>query len=255
MLGNAVKNIKFIQATLAREFRTVSMIKALCLVLLPGIFAFSAKFFGWDPMPSWAWLIVTIVLGLGVIIFIVANRARQIEEPKLAVVCGNSRIFRQIIYPYKVERSSTEIRIGVTNISALKVDNVELILANAISLDGKEAHDINMNIREDNSLGASKVSINGYVTKYYHIATFIHPATLEELKTEELMAVVLDNEPFPDTHISIGGRAPKLERGKEYRLKINVSGDTSPNCRVYFRIGVTEKGELIFKPEEELCQK
>lgn len=197
---------------------------------------------GLAPWPKWIWMNVAIFLIVLCLLFSIARRARILEEPKLAIQYGNDRIYLREVNcdtRYKTQ----EINIAVTNLSAIKISNVEIKLANIVSLDGKETFDIDMILQENNSMGRD-VSLNPFSTKYFALALF------NKISNQNINYPSNSDIPIPkETCITIGGNAPVILKGNQYRIKLKVSGDVSRETKAYFNIGITENETLTFEPE------
>jgi hypothetical protein len=167
--------------------------------------------------------------------------------PKLNLIYGTDRIFRTEAR-YNSAIKTTEIRIGVHNVSSVPVNNVEVILANITSEDCSDVFDVNRPIKEDNSHGVVPININGKDTKYYMVVSHDKPVDPAELDMPEYTAVRMSKRGVPpDPKFIIGGIKIPILEGKLYRLKIRVSGSNSPAEQCYFFMQVDSNGDITFE--------
>ncbi len=85
MVKELWKDCKYITRIVSQQFKTVVSIKVTLIPILAGLGSFLAAYFSFLSIPDWVWISVTFFTTLLCILFLMARKARTIEEPKITV--------------------------------------------------------------------------------------------------------------------------------------------------------------------------
>jgi hypothetical protein len=186
--------------------------------------------------PTWVWALITFSIAILAIFRGIAQRGYTLEKasiPKLELVFAQGGIwFKQFL---EGDYQTSEIRIGIKNDSDTIVKGVEFILANVRSAMGEDNHDVARALLSEDSRNA-RVDINPGEIKYFLVA-----------KTRQLL-VGLDELAIIFLGPFQSGEKIKIASQIKYRLKMRVSGESSPARDYLFRLEINEKGKLLFSP-------
>jgi hypothetical protein len=179
-----MKTLKYISKTLLRELRTISFIvKVIGLIILPWLFKVAASYFGQEPLPTGGYIAVTIWLVTFVILWVIAKKASELEEPKLAITTDRTQRLSTSYYCISTENSAPppqfidcyETVIGIKNISALPVYGVKVQLTRIFFKNGTNDPRLEsrlpFNLRiENNNHSCVSCTINPNATEIFKVS-------------------------------------------------------------------------------------
>lgn len=247
-MENIKKDVLYVQKTLKGSFKTMTAIK---ITFIPGIAAFctwvSTNIGGFE-WPKWASAIVCMFVSLLVLLFVMARKARTLEECKILILFdeGKSFVTKERL---STARWKTIYKIGVKNTSFNPLCGVESRLASVISLDGTETFYPDLQLSAGNDENSKRIVLNPKDIKYYTLLELIEPVDISEVTNQEFnRAYTLEeNNQWPDTHITVAGR--RLGKGP-YRLEIRVSAEKSPDMSSFFKFWLDDNNKLFFEVDE-----
>lgn len=227
----------FLWNAIWREAGNVTRVIQSIAVTVPFVIALAVGLGGgdWskDLWPVEVWALITAAAMVLTLFWGIGSRAYALEKaniPKLQIIWGKDRIFFETIetdYP----PGPIHVRVGVRNISSIVVEGVELVLANIVSSDGAAVYDIHRLLVSHNNM--TRIAINPHDIKYYPIG-------------------VLSINEIDGPNMETDGHQLLLKKKTNFRIKLKVSGSTSPSARADFIVGLDDKGGFSFQSAGKL---